>query len=75
MPGPTTHVRWSGSTEGNRLQYLDQSITTAVFVHSPASDVPPPLDSTRARCSRHTATASTAAWTVRGTTTPMRTWR
>ena len=70
MPGWTTQVRASASTDSRRLQYLVQSITTAVLVHCPARLVPPPRDSTGARCSRATATASAAASGVRGTTTP-----
>lgn len=41
--------------------FFDQSTTTAVLVHRPAGDVPPPRDSTGASCSRATATASAAA--------------
>ena len=75
MPGSTTHVREPGSTESRRLQYFDQSSTTAVFVHCPARLVPPPRDSTGTSCSRHTATASAAASGVRGSTTPIGTCR
>src|SRR6266487_5075155 len=75
MPGSTTQVRAPTSTETRRLQYLDQSSTTAVLVHCPARLVPPPRDRTGAPCSRHTATASAAASTVRGTTTPIGTCR
>jgi hypothetical protein len=75
MPGSTTQVLASASTLISRSQCLDQSITTAVLQHSPARLVPPPRDSTGARCSRQTARASTAASTVRGTTTPIGTWR
>jgi hypothetical protein len=48
IPGSTTHVLASGSTESSRLQYFVQSITTAVFVHCPARLVPPPRNSTGA---------------------------
>src|SRR5437868_14326328 len=75
MPGCATQVRSSGSTDTILLTYLDQSMTTAVFVHCPARLVPPPRDSTGVPCSRHTATASTAASTERGTTTPIGTCR
>src|SRR5438552_4300538 len=75
MPGSTRQVRAALSTESRRLQYLDQSSTTAVFVHCPARLVPPPRERTGAPCSRHTATASAAASTVRGTTTPIGTCR
>ena len=75
MPGSTTQVRASASTETSRWQYFDQSITTAALQHSPARLVPPPRDSTGAPSFRHTAMASTAASTVRGTTTPIGTCR
>jgi hypothetical protein len=54
---------------------FDQSITTPSLQHSPARLVPPPRDSTATPRSWQTATASTAASTVRGTTTPTGTWR
>ena len=53
-------VRASGSTEIRRWQYFDQSITTAVLVHSPARLVPPPRETIGARWRRHAATAATA---------------
>ena len=68
-------VRASGSTEIRRWQYFDQSITTAVLVHSPARLVPPPRETSGARWRRQAATAATAASTVRGTTTPSGVWR
>ena len=71
MPGWTTQVRASSSTDSRRSQYFDQSITTAVLVHCPARLVPPPRDSTGTSCSRATASASAAASGVRGTTTPI----
>ncbi len=71
MPGSTTHVRASGSTDSSALQYLVQSMTTAVLVHWPPRLVPPPRDSTGAPNSAHTATASAPASVVRGTTTPI----
>src|SRR5215472_1672726 len=75
MPGSTTQVRAALSTDNSRWQYFDQSSTTAVLVHCPARLVPPPRDRTGAPCSRHTATASAAASTVCGTTTPIGTCR
>ena len=75
IPGSTVQVRASASIAGTRWQYLVQSMTTAVLVHWPARLVPPPRDSSGAPCSRQTATAATAASTVRGSTTPMGTWR
>ena len=63
------------STDTSVLQYFDQSMTTAVFVHSPARLVPPPRDSSGAPWRRHTSTAATAASTLRGTTTPIGTCR
>lgn len=75
MPGSTTHLRASGSTDTSRLQYLEKSSTTAAFVHWPANDVPPPRETTGTRCSGHTRTASAAASAVRGRTTPIGTWR
>ena len=75
MPGSTMHVFASGSTELTRRQYLDQSITTATLQVCPARLVPPPRDTTGAPCSRQTATAATPASMVRGTTTPIGTWR
>src|SRR5215472_4231627 len=75
MPGSTTQVRAALSTDNSRWQYLDQSSTTAVLVHCPARLVPPPRDRTGAPCARHTATASAAASTVCGTTTPIGTCR
>jgi hypothetical protein len=50
-------------------------MTTPALVHCPARLVPPPRDSTGASYSRQTMIASTAASTVRGTTTPMGTCR
>src|SRR5437763_3026175 len=75
IPGSTTHRRRSTSTETTWWQYFVQSITTAALVHWPARLVPPPRESTGAPCSRHTATLSTAASPVRGTTTPIGTCR
>ena len=45
IPGCTRQVRASVSTDSTWWQYLDQSITTASFVHCPARLVPPPRDS------------------------------
>ena len=50
-------------------------MTTATLHDCPARLVPPPRDTTGAPCSRHTAMAATASSTVRGTTTPIGTWR
>jgi hypothetical protein len=75
MPGSTTQVRAPVSTDTSRSQYFDQSITTATLHVCPARLVPPPREVIGAPCSRHTATASTAASTLRGTTTPSGTWR
>ena len=75
MPGSTTQVRASSSTDTIRVQYFDQSITTAALQHCPARLVPPPRESTGTSCSRHTARASTPASIERGTTTPIGTWR
>ena len=75
IPGSTMQVRASASTSRTRWQYLDQSMTTAVLVHWPARLVPPPRDSSGTPCARQTATAATAASTVRGSTTPIGTWR
>jgi hypothetical protein len=71
IPASTTQVRAPGSTETTSWQYFDQSMTTAALHACPARLVPPPRDTTGASCSRQTATASTPASTVRGTTTPM----
>src|SRR5581483_22481 len=71
MPGWTMQVRELASTDSSLLQYFDQSITTAVFVHWPARLVPPPRDSTGAPHWRATSTAATADSGVRGTTTPI----
>nr|WP_210435827.1 hypothetical protein [Saccharopolyspora sp. ASAGF58] len=73
IPGSTTQVRARGSTETSLL--LLQSRTTAAFVHWPPRLVPPPRDRTGASWRRQTATARAPASTVRGTTTPMGTWR
>ena len=75
MPGSTTQVRASGSTETRPWQYLDQSMTTAALHACPARLVPPPRETTGVPCSAQTATAAAAASTVRGTTTPIGTWR
>jgi hypothetical protein len=75
MPGWSTAVLVSGSTDTSSWQYLVQSITTASLQHWPARLVPPPRDSTGTPARRQTATAATAASTVRGTTTPMGTCR
>ncbi|GAA3094525.1 hypothetical protein GCM10017687_01070 [Streptomyces echinatus] len=75
MPGSTTQVRRSGSTESTPVQYLLQSITTAVLVDCPARLVPPPRERTGASKRAHTDTARAPASTVRGTTTPMGTCR
>jgi hypothetical protein len=75
MPGSTTQVRASGSTDSRRWQYFVQSMTTAVLVHWPPRLVPPPRDSTGAWCRAHTASAAAPASTVRGTTTPIGTCR
>jgi hypothetical protein len=75
MPGSTTQVLPSGSTLTRPWQYLDQSMTTATLHVCPARLVPPPLDTTGAPNSRHTAIAATASTTLRGTTTPIGTWR
>ncbi|CNH71140.1 Uncharacterised protein [Mycobacterium tuberculosis] len=75
MPGSTTAMPASVSTEPIRVQYLLQSITTAALQHCPARLVPPPRDNTGRSCRRHTAMASAPASGVRGTTTPMGTCR
>ncbi len=48
MPGSTTQVVASAATLTTRLQYFDQSSTTASLVHWPARLVPPPRESTGA---------------------------
>ncbi len=75
MPGSTTQVRFSGSTEISLLQYFDQSRTTPVLQHWPASDVPPPREKTGTSWRRHTAIADTASSTSRGTTAAVGTCR
>ena len=75
MPGSTTQVRASGSTETRPWQYLDQSMTTAALHDCPARLVPPPRDTTGTPCPAQTATVSAPASTVRGTTTPTGTCR
>ncbi len=75
IPGCTMAVLAAWSNDTSRWQYLVQSMTIAVLTHWPARLVPPPRDSTGAPVSRHTATASAAASTVRGTTTPIGTCR
>jgi hypothetical protein len=74
-PGSMTAVFAAGSTDTRWWQYLVQSITTASLQHWPARLVPPPRDRMGAPASRQTATAATAASTLRGTTTPMGTCR
>src|SRR5207248_1311966 len=74
-PGCTIAVRASASTDSTACTYFDQSSMTATLQHWPPRLVPPPRDSTGTACSRHTATASTASSTSRGTTTPIGTWR
>ncbi len=66
MPGSTTAVPASVSTELTLVQYLVQSITTAALQHCPARLVPPPRESTGTPWSRQTATAFAAASGVRG---------
>src|SRR5437588_12592984 len=44
MPGSTTAIPASVSTEPIRVQYLLQSMTTAALQHCPARLVPPPRD-------------------------------
>ncbi len=46
MPGSTTAMPASVSTEPIRVQYFVQSITTAALQHCPARLVPPPRDNT-----------------------------
>ncbi|CAM5519667.1 hypothetical protein SANTM175S_05064 [Streptomyces antimycoticus] len=46
MPGSTTQVRRSVSTDTSRSQYFVQSMTTAALVHWPPRLVPPPRLST-----------------------------
>jgi hypothetical protein len=75
MPGSTTQVCRSASTETSASQYFVQSITTAVLVHWPPRLVPPPRDSSGAPNRAHTATAAAPASTERGTTTPIGTCR
>ncbi|HYJ74390.1 MAG TPA: hypothetical protein VEV65_02275 [Kineosporiaceae bacterium] len=74
-PGCTIALRASRSTCSISWQFFDQSMTIAVFVHSQARLVPPPRDRTGARCRAATRTATAAASGVRGTTTPIGTWR
>ena len=50
-------------------------MTTAALQHWPARLVPPPRDSTGILRSAHAATVTTTSSTVRGTTTPMGSWR
>src|SRR5260370_34747495 len=64
-PGSTTAVLAAGSSATTRGQYLVESIATASLQHWPARLGPPPRHSTGAPHSRHTATAATAASTVR----------
>jgi hypothetical protein len=75
MPGSTTQVRLSTSRATSLVQYLVQSMTTAVLVHWPPRLVPPPRESTGASNSAQTAIASTPASTLYGTITARGTWR
>ena len=50
MPGSTTQVRASGSTDTTPWQYFDQSIMTAALQACPARLVPPPRETTGAPC-------------------------
>ena len=58
-----------------RSRYFEQSITTATLTVCPLSEVPQPRGRIGAPCSRHTASAATTSATLRGSTTPIGTWR
>ena len=75
MPGSTLARRASGSTQFVRFTYLEKSMTTATLAVAPVRAVPPPRLTIGASNSRQTATVATTASTVRGTTTPIGTWR
>ena len=73
-PGSTSAVAASRSI-ATRVRWREQSITTASLQVWPARLVPPPRMTIAAPCSRHSATAAITASMVRGTTTPIGTWR
>jgi hypothetical protein len=75
QPGCTRARRLPGSSSSTRPTCFDQSTTTATLQVCPARPVPPPRESTGAPWRRQAATVSTTSSTVRGTTTPIGTWR
>src|SRR5437764_467553 len=58
-----------------RFRYFEQSMTSATLQHWPARLVPPPRMVMGAPKRRAAATDSTTSCGVRGTTTPIGTWR
>ncbi len=75
MPGSTRAQPSSALISSTRLRYLEQSSTTATLQHSPASDVPPPRARIGAPYRRAISTVATTSSALRGTTTPIGTWR
>ncbi len=75
MPGSTTQVRFSGSTETRSWQYLAQSIITAALVPCPARLVPPPRGEHRHVVRTADRYRLGPGLDVRGTTTAMGSWR
>ena len=70
MPGSTTQVRFSTSSERMRLRCLEKSMTMPSLTVWPHCEVPPPRGVTIRPSSRAIASARSASSMVRGTTTP-----
>ncbi len=76
MPGCTTHVRPSTSTDSSSAQCFDQSMTTAVLAHCPArlgAAAPDRTGAPKSRAQRRPPRPPRRG--CGATTTPMGTWR
>ena len=70
MPGSTTQLRLSTSSDTIDRRYLEQSTTSARPTAWPHCDVPPPRGSTGTPCSRAIAIAASMSLARFGMTTP-----
>ena len=68
-------ARRARRSTSTRSRYFEQSITTATLTVWPLSEVAPPRASTGTPCARQTRIAATMSSTLRGSTTPIGTWR
>ena len=74
-PGSTRASRAVASIDSTRSRYFEQSITTATLTVCPLSEVAPPRARTGTPLAAQTRMTATMSSTLRGSTTPIGTWR